>query len=195
MCFIYLCRHCILLLNVPINFQVHETATKEVDPDKDFDKPKEDDDNERLAVEVFDKFAVHGGMDSRSFTKLCRDADILDRKFTATDADLLFQKTKAKASAPGAGSYSSGVVHGKRVSYSVFRAVAVPLVAEKKGVKVEGIIQMIADCPGPSVAYGVTKPRATKLHDDHSTYTGTRAAAEADSSGKTAPAVTSVPAP
>ena len=101
----------------------------------------------------------------------------MDRKFTATDADLLFQKTKAKASAPGAGSYSSGVVHGKRVSYSVFRAVAVPLVAEKKGVKVEDIIQMLADCHGPS-STNTTKAQSNKFHDDPSTYTGVHNAAQ-----------------
>jgi len=33
-------------------------------------------------------------MDGKTFAKLAKDADILDDKLTATDIDLIFEKTK-----------------------------------------------------------------------------------------------------
>jgi hypothetical protein len=90
-------------------------------------------------------------MDSKTFIKFLRDNNLIAKKFTSTDADLIFTKTKAKASAPGAGSYSSGVVHGKRVNFSVFRAVAIPLLAEKLGRPVDDLIDQLGRCEGPSL--------------------------------------------
>jgi len=149
-----------------------------VDPDS-FDKPGNSE-SENALKQVFLKFCPTGEMDSKTFIKLLRDATVINRKFTATDGDLIFQKTKAKASAPSAGSYSSGVVHGKRVNFDVFRAVAIPLIAEKKGMNVSALVEHIADCSGPTL-HGTTSAAAVRLHDDPSTYTGARAAAEAPS--------------
>jgi hypothetical protein len=115
-------------------------------------------------------------MDSKTFIKFLRDCDQITKTFTSGDADLIFQKTKAKASAPGAGSYSSGVVHGKRVNYEVFRAIAIPCLAEKKGKTIESLLETLASCTGPSMN-NVTTAQANKFHDDVSTYTGARAVA------------------
>lgn len=151
-----------------------DLSSTEVNPDTDFDKPNEESDNEKKAKQITMSFSPTGELDSRTFIKLCKDAKLMGKKFTATDADLLFQKTKAKATAPGAGSYSSGVVHGKRVSYDVFRAVAVPLLAEKKGVTVDAIIEKIAECSGPTMT-NTTTAGPNRFHDDTSTYTGVHA--------------------
>jgi hypothetical protein len=114
-------------------------------------------------------------MDSKTFIKFLRDANQITKKFTSGDADLIFQKAKAKASAPGAGSYSSGVVHGKRLTYEVFRAVVVLCLAEKKGKSVEAMIEeLLSQCTGPSLN-NVTSAQANKFHDDVTTYTGARA--------------------
>lgn len=113
-------------------------------------------------------------MDSKTFIKLLRDSGTIDRKFTSGDADLVFQKTKAKASNPAAGAYSSGVVHGKRVNFEVFRAVAIPAIAEKKKQEVEKIVAFFAVAEGP-VMHGTTTAEAVKFHDDQSTFTGTHA--------------------
>ena len=121
---------------------------------------------------LFHQFTPSGEMDSKTFVKFCRDTKLLDKKFAATDADLIFQKTKAKASAPGAGAYSSGVVFGKRVKYDLFRAVTLPSIAEKKGMSIMDLIRFLASAPGPSLN-GVTQQEAVRFHDDKSTYTGT----------------------
>ena len=35
-------------------------------------------------------------MDGKTFSKLCKDCKLVDKKFSATDADLTFAKVKAK---------------------------------------------------------------------------------------------------
>ena len=120
-------------------------------------------------------------MDSKTFAKFCRDTKLLDKKFAAADADLIFQKTKAKASAPGAGAYSSGVVHGIKVRYDLFRTVALPSIAEKKGMSIMDLIRFLASAPGPSLN-GVTQQEAVRFHDDKSTYTGAQASKAVGSS-------------
>jgi hypothetical protein len=118
------------------------------------------------------KFCPTGEMDSRSFIKLCRDCKVIDRGYTGGDADLAFQKTKAAASHPSAGAYSQGVVHGKRVSYDVFRAIAIPCIADKKNQEVPALVAYLGGQDGPTL-HGVTTPDAVRFHDDKSTYTGT----------------------
>lgn len=87
---------------------------------------------------------------------------------------MAFQKTKAAASHPQAGSYSSGVVHGKKVSYDVFRAIAIPCIAEKKKMEVSALVAMLATKSGPTLN-NTTTAEANKFHDDKSTYTGAHA--------------------
>ncbi len=119
---------------------------------------------------------TNGEMDSKTFIKYLKDTNIINNKFTSGDADLVFQKTKAMASAPSAGAYSQGVVHGKRVNFSVFRAVAVPILAEKKGISVANIVTKMGLVDGP-VMTNVTVAQSNKFHDDPSTFTGTHAVA------------------
>lgn len=113
-------------------------------------------------------------MDSRTFIKLCRDCGVVNKTYTSGDADLAFQKTKAAASHPSAGSYSSGVVHGKRVNYEVFRAIAIPCIAEKKKIEVSALVAALAKKEGP-ILNGVTATDTVRFHDDKSTYTGSHA--------------------
>ena len=98
----------------------------------------------------------------------------LIRTYTGGDADLAFQKTKAAASHPQAGAYSSGVVHGKKVSYDVFRAIAIPCIAEKKKIEVSALVSMLATKEGPTLN-NTTTAESNKFHDDKSTYTGAHA--------------------
>lgn len=154
------------------------TEVEAVDPDVHFDKPVEGSSVETSAKELFMKFCPSGELDSKTFIKMCEDASLLGKGFTRTDADLLFQKAKAKASAPGAGSYSSGVVHGKRLSYDVFRAVAIPDIAAKKNKTVSDLLEILVACPGPTLR-GTTQAANVRFHDDKSTFTGAQAAAQA----------------
>lgn len=113
-------------------------------------------------------------MTSAEFIKFCRDCGVIDRSYTGGDADLAFQKTKAAASHPQAGAYSSGVVHGKKVSYEVFRAIAIPCIAEKKKLEVATLVATLALKEGPKLN-NTTTAEANKFHDDKSTYTGAHA--------------------
>lgn len=134
--------------------------------------PTDETEDEKKLKELFLKFCPNGEMDSRTFIKLCRDCGVVNKTYTGGDADLAFQKTKAAAAHPSAGSYSSGVVHGKRVSYDVFRAIAIPCIAEKKKMEIPALVTFLASQDGPKLN-GVTTADAVKFHDDKTTYTGT----------------------
>ena len=48
--------------------------------------------------EVFTSYCgTEKTLDGKSFAKLCKDTKLLDKKFTATDVDLLFAKVKDKS--------------------------------------------------------------------------------------------------
>jgi hypothetical protein len=126
--------------------------------------------------ELFMKFCSTGEMDSRTFIKLCKDCHIIVKTFTSGDADLVFQKTKAMTSHPSAGSYSSGVIHGKRINYDVFRAITIPCIAEKKGITVSALLTHLSQQDGPQL-HDVTTAESVRFHDDKTTYTGSHATA------------------
>lgn len=153
----------------------HVEALKEIKKAEtehaEIEHPTETEADEALK-KVFMQFCPNGEMDSKTFIKMLKDSGVINRKFTSGDADLVFQKAKAKASNPGAGSYSSGVVHGKRVNYDVFRAVAVPCIAEKKGTTAANVAECLAKAGGPQL-HGTTTADKVKFHDDQSTFTGT----------------------
>lgn len=137
------------------------------------DAPKEGEHEDKCKI-VFNMFcsSTNGEMDSKTFIKLCKDTKLISKTFTAGDADLVFQKAKVRASGPATtGSYSSGVIHGKRVNYEVFRAIAVPCIAEKKGVSTDDVVFAIAKSEGPSLN-NATSADAVRFHDDKSTFTG-----------------------
>jgi hypothetical protein len=79
---------------------------------------------------AFHDFAGFGGgsgggsateMDGAHWTKLCKDAKIVDKSFTTTDADLIFAKAKAKGA--------------RKIGFAEFTK-ALELAAEKKKVSV-----------------------------------------------------------
>ena len=109
---------------------------------------------EIASEKTFLKFCPTGEMDSRIFLKMMKDIKLIDKNFTSHDADLLFQKTKAKVSSPTAGVYTSGLVHGKRIRYQVFRAITIPAIAEKKRLEPEDIVQYVANATGPVISNG-----------------------------------------
>jgi len=111
--------------------------------------------------ETFHAFCgAHRSLDGRSFAKLCRDCHLLDKRFTATDADLIFAKVVHLSSAGGS----------RRVDLSQFE-LALRLVADKKGVDVSEVCTAVALVKGPSLQ--ATKADPVRFHDDKSTYTGT----------------------
>lgn len=94
-------------------------------------------------------------MDGRSFTKLCKDCKLVDKKFATTDADLLFSKVKPKGQ------------RGLALSEFMY---ALELLAQKKGVNASGVLASVAASGGPVL--NATVPESVRFFDDKSTYTG-----------------------
>jgi hypothetical protein len=123
-------------------------------------KVSSDDEEEALSPQhhlkaVFKAFSgAREDMDGKSFSKLCKDCDLLDEAFTATDVDLVFAK----------------VVKGhRRISFAQFEHL-LRLIAEKKGVEHGQFIKNVALSEGPKL--NGTLADAVRFHDDKSTYTG-----------------------
>jgi hypothetical protein len=98
------------------------------------------------------------GMDNRTFMKFAKDCNLLDRKVTRTDIDLIFARIKLAGQ--------------RKINFKVFQE-GVRQIAIKKGKTYQEVIMIAANMGGPS-ASGTTKVAAgqTRFHDDASTYTG-----------------------
>jgi hypothetical protein len=97
-------------------------------------------------------------MEGKSFAKLAKDCDLIDKKLTNTDVDLIFAKVKGKTE--------------RRITYAQFMD-GLGLFAEKKGVAKDAVVSKVAASKGPKLAG--TKAEANKFHDDKSLYTGVHA--------------------
>ena len=95
-------------------------------------------------------------MDNAKFNKFCKDTKVIDRKFTSTDADLIFSSTKGKGE--------------RKISYSVFAGAALDAVAKRKGVSKDTLLSQIVSTRGPTSSG--THAENVALHDDKSAYTG-----------------------
>jgi len=87
---------------------------------------------------------------------LCKDCKLVGKKFTATDADVVF----AKVIVPGQ----------RRISFQQFEN-ALEFIAEKSGSELAELRDVVAASGGP--AFAGTQMENVRLHDDKSTYTGT----------------------
>lgn len=109
---------------------------------------------------AFEAFASFGGapskdMDNSHFNKMMKEAGIVDKVFTVTDSDLLFNKVKAKGE--------------RRLSFGAFRDGVIPEVAAKKKTTPEAIAEKFCSSSPQSRS---TQAEATRFHDDKSQYTG-----------------------
>eukprot|EP00440_Ansanella_granifera_P040677 gb/GFBE01044114.1/.p1 GENE.gb/GFBE01044114.1/~~gb/GFBE01044114.1/.p1 ORF type:complete len:363 (+),score=71.57 gb/GFBE01044114.1/:1-1089(+) len=95
-------------------------------------------------------------MDGRSFTKLCKDCSLIDKAFSATDADLVFAKAVAKGQ--------------RKIGFAEFE-LALIFVADRRGCHQKEVFDIVADAGGPSLKG--TKAEPVRFHDDKGTYTGT----------------------
>jgi hypothetical protein len=102
--------------------------------------------------DVFQSYCGVGrdDMDGKSFAKLCKDCDLLDRKFTAVDPDIVFAKVVQKGQ--------------RRIDLEQFKA-AMRLVAEKKGIDLAALLAKIVELRGPQL-HG-TMAEGFRLHDDN----------------------------
>ncbi|GMH97878.1 hypothetical protein TrST_g11260 [Triparma strigata] len=95
---------------------------------------------------------------SAGMLKFCKDMKIIGKGFTSTDVDLIFQKSK------------SGGNYAKTITYKEFRQVAIPLVAQRRKVTEQALLERCSKVKG-KVLHG-TVAEHNRFHDDKSTYTG-----------------------
>merc|ERR1712113_585160 len=70
--------------------------------------------------------AGHSDMDGKSFTKMCKDCDLLTKKLPEKDVDIIFKDNRVKPKSQ------------RRINFQQFET-ALELLAEAKGVKVKEI--------------------------------------------------------
>jgi len=94
------------------------------------------------------------GMDGKNFAKLCKDAPLVDKGFTARDADIIFAKV---------------VPHGtRRMNQDQFET-ALAMVAERKGLSSEVVCNIVAASSGPILQ--ATRADSVRFHDDIHSHT------------------------
>ncbi|AAZ10865.1 p25-alpha, putative [Trypanosoma equiperdum] len=109
---------------------------------------------------VFYAFASFGTaptkeMDNAHFSKMLKEAKIIGKTFTSTDADLLFNKIKAKGA--------------RKITFTEFNTRALPDIATKLKMTPEQVAEILTKA---SPASNSTKAEAVKFHDDKNLYTG-----------------------
>jgi len=105
--------------------------------------------------DIFETFAAGKEMDGKTFAKLAKDCNILDKKLTPTDMDIIFAKIKDKAA--------------RKINFEQFKA-GIANMAAKKGVSEDELSKAIIASGGPH--FQGTKAEFNKFHDDKSLYTG-----------------------
>lgn len=115
----------------------------------------------RLLEMVLDSYSGTSklGMDGKSFAKLMKDSHLIDRKFSAADADIAFSRAVTKGQ--------------RRIDLQGLRT-ALLFVADKKGVEAGNIFAAVAgQASGPH--HSGTRAEPVRFHDDLNTYTGVHA--------------------
>eukprot|EP00607_Mallomonas_marina_P004124 CAMPEP_0182425196 /NCGR_PEP_ID=MMETSP1167-20130531/11543_1 /TAXON_ID=2988 /ORGANISM="Mallomonas Sp, Strain CCMP3275" /LENGTH=525 /DNA_ID=CAMNT_0024605653 /DNA_START=147 /DNA_END=1725 /DNA_ORIENTATION=+ len=129
--------------------------------------------DERWAKLQFNRFCTDGEMDSMTFIKLCREKGLLEESATEErpgvlrqeDADIIFQKAKLVRS------QKKGITC-RSIGYKGFRTICIPAIADKRNLAERWILHYIARGEGPT--YNATVAEDVRLHDDKTSYTGTR---------------------
>ena len=94
-------------------------------------------------------------MEGKTLAKLAKDCELIEKKFTTVDIDIIFAKVKGKGA--------------RKITPEQF-VIALEEFALKKGVSFDELSSHICSVGGP-IFLG-TKAEKVKWHDDRSTYTG-----------------------
>ncbi len=94
-------------------------------------------------------------MDGRQFAKLAKDCQLLDKKLTSTDVDLIFAKVKDRSV--------------RKIIFYQFE-LAIDQIAQKKKISKDDVLKLLRKSNGPT--FQATKAAYNKFHDDKSLYTG-----------------------
>ncbi|CRG97003.1 p25-alpha family protein, putative [Plasmodium gallinaceum] len=96
-------------------------------------------------------------MDSRTFVKILKDSNLLNKKLTTVDADLTFARVKTKGA--------------KRINYNQF-VEAIRSLVDKHSLDYDKFVeQLCSEASNGPILYG-TKTDHVRFFDDKSTYTG-----------------------
>ena len=99
------------------------------------------DDIDNIVHHVFDKFSsIPNEMDVNDFKKLVRDLNIHQRKFTVSDAEMLFRRSLVQIETQSDISLKNGIISGKRINFTVFRNVILPSTARARGTGVDDFV-------------------------------------------------------
>jgi len=117
--------------------------------------------NRYLSYCQFGDKSNHGTMESKTFAKLCKECDLLNKTCTGTDIDLIFTKVKTKGA--------------RRIEYKQFleglkEVAARRFKADDPAAGFQKCVEHIVNHGGPQSTG--TKADFVKFHDDKSTYTG-----------------------
>lgn len=94
-------------------------------------------------------------MDGRQFAKMAKDCQLLDKKLTSTDVDLIFAKVKDRSV--------------RKIIFYQFE-LAIDQIAQKKKISKDDVLKLLSKSNGPT--FQGTKAAYNKFHDDKSLYTG-----------------------
>mmetsp|Transcript_6241 Transcript_6241/g.9411 ORF Transcript_6241/g.9411 Transcript_6241/m.9411 type:complete len:396 (-) Transcript_6241:136-1323(-) len=100
---------------------------------------------------LFASYSTSGEMNCYEFVKFCYETLLIPKEsvvvdFTSRQARHLFHKTVATYYDSKMDSYREGVLHGKRITYAVFRGVILPEIASVKGKSMKEMEEYLATC-------------------------------------------------
>ena len=84
----------------------------------------------------FGSSLVADEMDGAKFAKFCRDSKLITKKFTSTDVDIIFAKSKTKGQ--------------RKITYAQFVS-ALTLCAESKGMELGVLVEKVLEVGGPTL--------------------------------------------
>lgn len=101
--------------------------------------------SELILEEVFQGYCtVPGEIDASTCKKMFRENNVLSKKFTAVDIDIIFRKAVAKILASADDNpLRDGVIFEKRVTYPVFRAEIVGQAAHTRGMTLDAFLDLL----------------------------------------------------
>ena len=84
----------------------------------------------------FGSSLVADELDGAKFAKFCRDSKLITKKFTSTDVDIIFAKSKTKGQ--------------RKITYAQFVS-ALTLCAESKGMELGVLVEKVLEVGGPTL--------------------------------------------
>lgn len=100
---------------------------------------------EIILEEVFQEYcAIPEEIDASGAKKMLRENNLLSKKFTTVDVDIIFRKTIANILAgPEESPLRNGVIFEKRINYEVFRSEFIGSVAKMRNLTLDDLLELL----------------------------------------------------